>query len=135
MFLRSGLFLATRVGYRILQTRILQSVLSSRGDVVLVLWLWNIVQDSPDKATEFSGDSCNSDVAMLALIESPELFVESVLGFESNSNDGWVLSLSPSVQDEICAGAVSIIPGSFHQESSGVDVASFGDWSTSLPVA
>ena len=48
-------------------------------------------QDSPNKTAEFSGDSGNGNMTMFALVETPELFVEPVLGLESNGNNGWRL--------------------------------------------
>ena len=50
-------------------------------------------------------------MAVFFLIESPELLVEPVLGFERDGDDVGALALAASVQDEIGATAVTIVPG------------------------
>jgi hypothetical protein len=92
-------------------------------------------QDCPDEATEFSGDSGDSDVAMFALIEVPELFVESVLSFECNGNDVGGLPLATAVEDEVSRSLMSIVPGSLNQETPDVAVTRFGDRSPMFFVA
>lgn len=69
---------------------------------------------------------------MLTLIESPELLVETVLGFDSDSDDGRGLPLSASFEDKLGADSVSVVPGGFDQETSGMDVTGFGDGSSSF---
>jgi hypothetical protein len=70
-----------------------------------------LIEYGPDKAAEFSGNSGNSNVSMFALVEVPELFVESVLSFDGDN--GWRLTLATSVEDEVSSGAMSVVPGSF----------------------
>ena len=74
-------------------------------------------------------------MTMLALIEVPELFVETVLGLESDRNDGKRLSLTTSVQDKLGSCSVSVVPGGFDQKASGMDVPRLGDGSSALPFA
>jgi hypothetical protein len=104
MFVRSSLFLNTRVSPA---ARREVPHTSNEGSPVVallstsclgfVLYELDLVQDGPDEAAEFSGDGGNGNVTMFSLIEVPELFVESVLGFEGNSDDSGRLSLSSSV--------------------------------------
>ena len=88
-----------------------------------------LTQDSPDKATEFSGDSSDSNVSVFALIEVPGLFGETMLGFENNCDNSRRLSLASSVHNQVGCGSMSVVPGRFEQETSDVHVASLGDGS------
>ena len=94
--------------------------------------MWHVVQDCPDKATEFPSNGRDGHMSMFALVEPMELFVESVLSFECNGDNLRRLSLSPSVQDQIRSGSVTVIPGSLNEETAGMDVAGFGDGSTAF---
>jgi hypothetical protein len=96
---------------------------------------WRLIQDGPDEATEFSGDGGNGNVAVFALIQMPELFVEPVLGFQGNGNDRRRLSLTSSVQDEISPCTMAIVPGGFDQETPDMNVASFGNGATVFFIA
>jgi len=58
-----------------------------------------LIQDGPDEAAEFSGNSRDSNMSVFALIEVPELFGEAMLGFDGNSDDSRRLSLASSVHD------------------------------------
>jgi hypothetical protein len=49
---------------------------------VSVLQCWQLNENSPDKATEFSGHGSDGDVTVFALLQTPEFFVETVLGFQ-----------------------------------------------------
>jgi hypothetical protein len=90
------------------------------------------IQDRPDEAAELAGDGGDGDVSMLPLIESPEPSQKSMLGLDGDGNDfGW-LALSASVEDEIGTSVVAVIPGSFHEEPTGVDVAGLGDGTATL---
>lgn len=93
------------------------------------------VENGPDKAGEFPGHGGDGDVTVLFLIESPELFVEPVLGLKRDGDDVGRLTLATSVQDEIGARAVAIVPGGFHQKSSGVGVAGFGDGTPAISLS
>ena len=92
-------------------------------------------QDCPDEATEFSGDSGDGDVTMLALIEPEELVDQTELCFLGDSdNIGW-LSLTSAFEDKGGAGIVPVVPGSFDEEAPHVDITGLGDGTAVLPVA
>jgi len=74
-------------------------------------------------------------VAAFALVESPELLIETVLSFHGDGDDGWGLTLTTSFQDEIDTTSVTVIPGCFDHQSSGMDVTGFGDWAFALGMA
>ena len=93
------------------------------------------VQDGPDKAAQLAGDGRDSDMAMLSFVESPELFVESVLGFESNGDNFGRLPLTAPPEDQVRAATMAIVPGSLDKEPSGVDVTGLGDGPASLMLA
>lgn len=84
-------------------------------------------QDGPDKATEFTGDSSDGDVPVFTLVKAPELFVETMLSFESDGDDVWGLPLSSASQDQVCTRAMAVVPGGLDQKPADVDVAGFGD--------
>ena len=71
-------------------------------------------------------------MAMFALIESPELVNESVLGFHGDGDDLWRLTLPAAFEDEVGTGVVTIIPGGLDEDAPGVDVTGFGNGSSSL---
>ena len=54
-------------------------------------------QDGPDKAAELSGHGSDGNMTMFTLVQTYELSVKSMLGLESNRNDGRGLSLPSSV--------------------------------------
>jgi hypothetical protein len=89
----------------------------------------------PDETTEFTGNSCNGDVPVFALVKTPELFVETMLSFESDSDDIRRLTLSSAVQDQFCPGAMAVVPSGLDQKPADVDVASLGDGTSILLVA
>ena len=91
-----------------------------------------MIQDGPDEATEFSGDGSDGDVTVFALVEVPEFFVETILGFEGNGDDIRWLSLAASVEDQVRASPVSVVPGGLEEKASDVDITSFGDTTTIL---
>ena len=64
---------------------------------------------------------------MFAIVESPELFVEPVLGFDRNGNNICWLSLSPAIKNEIGTTSVPIVPGRLGEDAASVGVACFGD--------
>ena len=74
-------------------------------------------------------------MSMFAMIESPELFVESVLGLDRNGDDIGGLALSSTIQDEIGATLMAIVPGGLCEDASAVRVAGLGDGTSSLPLA
>jgi hypothetical protein len=51
---------------------------------------------------------------MLTLIEVPKLFMETVLGFKSDSDNGRGLTLTTTIQDQVRSRSVSVVPGSFN---------------------
>ena len=140
MFVRSCLYLVSRVevfdSYRILQTRVLLSKLSSRLlTAVSQLVLRHRFQYGPHKTGEFSGNGGDGDMPVFTLVESPELLVETMLGFQGNSDNGRGLPLATSFQDQIGTTSVTVVPGGFDQESSGVNVAGLGDGTSSLAIS
>ncbi len=83
VFVRSDLSLRTRVRVKKAHTAHFKRGFSYRSsplDDGIRAVLVHSVQHGPDKAAEFAGDGCDSDMTMLFMIEAPELFVESVLG-------------------------------------------------------
>jgi hypothetical protein len=66
-------------------------------------------------------------MTMLTLIKANELSVKPVLCLESDRDDGRGLTLTSSVENEFGSSAVTVVPGSFDQEASGVSVAGLGD--------
>ena len=72
---------------------------------------------------------------VFTFVESPELFVESVLGLHGDGDDIRGLPLSPSSQDQMGAAAVAVVPGGLNEEPSGVDVTGFGDGASSLAIS
>ena len=140
MFVRSYLYLGTWVrvndSYHIFQTRILLSKLSSRLlTAVSQLILRHRFQYSPHKPTELSGDGGDGNVPMFSLVESPELFVETVLGFYGDGDDSRGLTLATSLQDQICTTTVVVVPGRLDEEPSGMNVTGLGDRTSSLAIS
>jgi len=71
-------------------------------------------------------------MAVFALVKSPELLVEAMLGLHGDGNDGLGLTLATSRQDQIGTTSVTVIPGGFDKQSSGMDISGFGDRSFSF---
>jgi hypothetical protein len=94
-----------------------------------------LIENGPDKAAEFSGDGRDRNVSVFTLVEVPELFVETVLGFEGNGDNSRWLTLSAPVEDEVSASSMAVVPGSFDQESSDVGVTGFGNGSPMFFIA
>ena len=74
-------------------------------------------------------------MAMLALVEPPELLVKTVLGLHGDGNDVRVLTLSTSFQDQIGATTMMVVPGRLDEEPSGVNVTGFGDRASSFAIS
>jgi hypothetical protein len=74
-------------------------------------------------------------MTMFSLVEAPRLFVETVLGLESDGDNGRGLSLTPSVQDELGGCSMPVVPSGFGQEMPGMVVPGLGNWSPLLFVA
>lgn len=72
---------------------------------------------------------------MFACIQSPELFMETMLCFHGDRDNIGRLSLAASIQDQVSATAMPIVPGSFDHEPSGMDVPCLRDRSSSLVVS
>ena len=72
------------------------------------------------------------NVAVFTLIESPELLVEPVLGFERDGDDVGGLALAPSIQDEIGAAAMPVVPGGLDEEATGVGIAGLGNGTSAI---
>jgi len=64
------------------------------------------VEYCPDEPTEFSGNGCDCDMTVFALVKSPELLVEAMLGFHGDGDDGRGLALATSPQDQIGATVI-----------------------------
>jgi hypothetical protein len=71
-------------------------------------------------------------MTVFALVKSPELLVETMLGFHGDGDDGRGLTLAASFQDQVGATSVTVIPGGFDQQSSGMDIPGFGDGALSF---
>jgi hypothetical protein len=52
---------------------------------------------------------------MFTLVETPELFVEAVLGLHGDGDDSRGLTLAASFQDKVGTTAVAVVPGGFDQ--------------------
>ena len=59
-------------------------------------------------------------MTMFAMIEPPELFVESVLGFDGDGDDGGGLTLTASVENEICTAAMAVVPCGLCEDAPAV---------------
>ena len=63
------------------------------------------------------------------MVETPELLVKPMLGFEGDGDDLWWLTLTATVQDEVGPGAMVVVPGGFDEQTTDMDVAGLGDGS------
>jgi hypothetical protein len=74
-------------------------------------------------------------MTVFTLIKANKFSVKSVLSLESDRDDGRGLTLTSSVENEFGSSTVTVVPGSFDQESPGVRVAGLGDGTTAFNVA
>jgi hypothetical protein len=73
-------------------------------------------------------------MSVFTLIKAHELSVKSVLGLESDRDNGRRLSLAAAIKNEFGGGTVAVVPGGLDQESPGVSVAGLGDGTASFNV-
>ena len=123
--------------YRISQTRILLSQLSSHSFFLLrsVLVTRRCFHNSPYKAAEFTGDGGDGDVQVLLVAQVIEPSRETMLSLQCDGHHLGRLSLSAPVEDEICAGVMTVVPGCFDEDASGVNVTGLGDGTPSLAIS
>ena len=62
-----------------------------------------------------------------AVIATPELFVRSVLGFASDSDDVGRLPLATSVKNQIGTATMAVVPGGLDEDTTAVCVTGFSN--------
>ena len=72
---------------------------------------------------------------MLLVAQMIEPSREAMLSLERDGHNLWGLSLSPSVEDEIGAGVMTVVPGGLDEDASGMRVAGLGDGPSSLAIS
>ena len=93
------------------------------------------MQDGPYKAGELARDGGNDNVAMLFLIQSPELLVKPMLGLERDADDGGRLALAPAIEYQRRFCAMPIVPCCFDQQTPHVRVTGFRNRSAALALS
>ena len=71
---------------------------------------------------------------VFTFVESPELLVETVLGLHGDGDDIRGLTLATSLQDQIGATSVTVVPGRLDKEPSGVNVTGLGEGTSSFTI-
>jgi hypothetical protein len=69
--------------------------------VTPALWLVYGAEYRQYETTEFSGDGSDRDVTVFTQFELPDFFLESVLIFHGDRDDGRGLPLAPSLQNQV----------------------------------
>jgi hypothetical protein len=59
-------------------------------------------------------------MTMFAMVETPELFIESVLGFHCDGNNFRRLALTAPIENKIGTTAMAIVPGGFDKNTTAV---------------
>ncbi len=72
------------------------------------------------KSAEFACRGSDGDVTMFALVQTHELFIQTVLSIESDGNNGRRLTLPMPVQDKLRSSTIMIIPSGLHQRSGDI---------------